>query len=253
MTSGLRHPEAASTRGWLCPPSPSSSVEGEKIPQQHKRNFNHWKSGLFPILWKKLSEFLSGLWVKFPDGTWCQSLSPEQGQGAAGTGEHWVLMARVTQQGHSSLWHCVPVPLLWAASKHTPPCLGTSSHFQPADSMCCSQGIVSKIPLNARLLFPPWNIHHRQSGQFPSWWLWAKTRDAHEVKFQADEEAERKILQSLCVPEFFFKGVWFRGYFLFIFMELLPKRFSWKLPAQDGMWEAFIFLTEMQDQPNTHS
>lgn len=33
MTSGLRHPEVASTRGWLCPPSPSSFLQ--KVKKSH--------------------------------------------------------------------------------------------------------------------------------------------------------------------------------------------------------------------------
>lgn len=252
---GLRNTQTASTRGCLCPPSPSSFPQRVKKPHNNIKRLQPLRSWVyFPSSGRKIKSFLSfalavwGLWMKFPDGTWSANLfSPEQVPGSWRDSRAPSALCPGSQRKVIPVcgtcgWDS-PFPHALCSSKHSPAC-EPPLVFQATDSMCYLHGIVSKIPQNLKWggCFPSATptlgtaAPEPQSGQFPSWWLWAKTRDAHEVKFQADEEAEIKIRQSFPVPEFFFKGVWFRAYFLFIFMELLPKRFSWKYKLPSTGW-----------------
>lgn len=63
----------------------------------------------------------------------------------------------------------------------------------------------------------------------------------------------RSSRACLCLNSFF-KGVWFQGYFLFIFMELLGKRFSWKYKLPSTRWHVgSIFLFKLRCKTNqTH-
>lgn len=218
----LRNPEAASTRGCLCSPSPSSFPQKVKKPHNNIKEASIIRKFYFPSCGRKIKSFLSfalavrSLWMKFPDdsyGTWSANLfSPEQVPGSwrdsrAPSASCPGSQSKVTPACGTCGWDSPSPPALCSFQTH--PCLWTSFHFQ-TDSMCYLQGIVSKISPNLKWggCFPSATLTLRtaepQSGQFPSWWLWAKTRDAQKVKFQADEEAERTILQSLSVPEFLF-------------------------------------------------
>lgn len=183
-----------------------------------------------------------------------QTFSPlSRCQGAEGTREHRVLRA----QGHRARSHLLvalvagtacPPPAL--CSFQTQPCLWTSSHFQATDSMCYLQGIVSKIPPNLK-----WG------GCFPSATLTLRTAEPQSRggNFQAGDSEqkpemhtrsnskqmkklkERSSRACLCL-NYFFKEVWFQGYFLFIFMELLGKRFAWKYKLPSTRWHVGSFL-----------
>lgn len=137
---------------------------------------------------------------------------------------------RVAEQGHTCLWHLwlgQPVPPALCSFQTHPPCLWTSSHFQATVSVCYLQGIVSKTPPNLKwggcfpsaiptlgTAAPEAQSEHAISKlvteQKPEMHMRSNSKHMKKLK-------ERSYRAGLCLNSFL-RGVWFRGYFLFIFM-----------------------------------
>lgn len=104
------------------------------------------------------------------------------------------------------------------------------------------------------MLLSPWELQSHRVGNFQA----GDSEQKPEMHKRSNSKQMKKLKgrssrACLCLNSFF-KGVWFQGYFLFIFMELLGKRFSWKYKLPSARWHVgSIFLFKLRCKTNqTH-
>lgn len=123
---GLRNTEAASTRGCLCPPSPSSFPQKVKKPHNNIKEASIIRKFYFPSCGrknKKLFEFCFSCTRFMNEVSWwqlwhliCKPLLPWVGaRELKGLESAECFVPRVAEQGHTCSWH------LWLGQP-VPPC-----------------------------------------------------------------------------------------------------------------------------------